>query len=422
MRNCLRLLAPLLGASLLAAAPPDSLDLGQLQTLAWPAANGLQAARAAESAGALAAREAAARRAPRLDLDARAGWVSEVQELSLPAGSVRFGDGRSADLALVGAWTLYAGGRLEAGQDAARAEARARSHERRADSLALAAELRESFIASLGADAALEAARTSRVRLERHLLDLQGRWKAGAIGEELLLEAGARLERARREEALGEVARDAARLELGRLAGLPGKAPVARGDLEIPLLGGEVEAPPRLDAQLALEARLAGADARIHEAAGAKAPQLDLQAGWHLARPGVDPVANDWMDYASVGLALRWPLWDSHANRLREERVRAERHRVRAGLAESESRLQSARAQARAALDGARRAWQAAVAARDLELRRLDLVEGRWKQGLAVERDWLDAHDDLRLSRIDERLALARLRQAESRLLSASGR
>lgn len=429
LRAAGRPLVALLALGLLpAAAPlraqplPDSLGLDELARLAWASAPLLDAARAADEAGRLSVAESVARRLPRLDLDARAGWVSEVQELSLPTGSLSFGDGRSADLAVVGSWTLVSGGRLAAVEDAARAEARARGHERRADSLALAAELRERFVAALAADAALEAARTALARLERHLADLDGRVAAGLAGEDERLQARARLARARREEALGAGAREQARLELGRLAGRPDAAPVPLGDLTRPLAGLEPPAPERLDAQLALEARADGAEARRREAAGARRPRLDLQAGWHFARPGVDPIANDWMDYGSAALVLRWPLWDNRAGRMLEDRARVEGRRAEAGLAESERRLSAARAAARAARTSAAEAARQAADLTALEARRLELMQGRWREGLATERDWLDAHDDLRLAEIDERLALARLRQAESRLLAALGR
>lgn len=39
-------------------------------------------------------------------------------------------------------------------------------------------------------------------------------------------------------------------------------------------------------------------------------PHLFAFGSYHYGKPGVNPIANEWMDYWSVGLSLQWNIWD----------------------------------------------------------------------------------------------------------------
>jgi outer membrane protein TolC len=136
----------------------------------------------------------------------------------------------------------------------------------------------------------------------------------------------------------------------------------------------------------------------------------------------VDPITNEWMDYGSAQLRLRWTLWDHGLGRLRRSEAAWERRALEQRLAEAERR-QVARL---AAVLELRRSEELALdqAARrvQVEERRLELVESRWREGMATEREWLDAADDARQARLEEILGAARLRLAENQLRLAKGR
>lgn len=39
-------------------------------------------------------------------------------------------------------------------------------------------------------------------------------------------------------------------------------------------------------------------------------PQLAANAAWHYARPGVNFFRNEWMDYYTISLSMRWDIWN----------------------------------------------------------------------------------------------------------------
>jgi outer membrane protein TolC len=420
MKGLLIVLAAVLAAQA-REMPADSLDLASFLQRAWQTAESPVAARHVLAAALDARRQAAARRAPVLGFDLATGWVSRTQELDIPGRSISFGDGRTVDAALAASWTLYAGGALRAGEVAAAAQAVVRDQELMADSLRLAGELRVAWLEAMVAQAAWEATALSLGRLQRHHEELGRRRAAGLGGEEAELLAESRLLTVRQEEERRRGAMTVARLELGSLCGSPGRAVVPRGDLGPSWLDPGL--PPIRPAALgALDARLSVAGAVEAERAAALRPRLEAGTAWHLARPGVDPITNEWMDYGSAQLRLRWTLWDHGLGRLRRSEAAWERRALEQRLAEAERR-QVARL---AAVLELRRSEELALdqAARrvQVEERRLELVESRWREGMATEREWLDAADDARQARLEEILGAARLRLAENQLRLAKGR
>lgn len=404
-----------------AAGEPLAVDWDTFLREAWRADPRTAAQHAEVLAAEMAMGQAAAQRRPTLGVDVSGGWVSETQELRLPTRTVEFGDGTSVDAALRAAWTAYAGGSLRAAERRAGHEARARGEEAAADSLSRLADLREAFYATLTAEAVHEAAQLAVGRLERAQADLAARRAAGTLLPDALLLAEARLEAGRAELALRAGEWRVARLQLGALAGHPDEEWQAVGDLARPLdgLGEGARRPAHL---LALDARVrAGREAEA-QAASWRRPRVETGLAWHWARPGVDPVANTWMGYAGAQVRLSWSLWDNGLGQLREGEGRLRRQaleeRLRAGERLADGRLAQAREQLAAALEAEER-----VARRgDLESRRLELVEARWRAGMATEREWLDTQDDLRVAQWDRALAAARVRRAEIRLLQAKGR
>ena len=50
-------------------------------------------------------------------------------------------------------------------------------------------------------------------------------------------------------------------------------------------------------------------------------PSIYAQGAFHYAKPGLDPVSNEWMNYFSAGLALQWNLWRWHGDRHKVEQL-----------------------------------------------------------------------------------------------------
>ncbi len=54
---------------------------------------------------------------------------------------------------------------------------------------------------------------------------------------------------------------------------------------------------------------LQGAEIQQKLARSGYFPNIFAQGTFHYAKPGLDPVSNEWMDYFSIGVSLQWNLW-----------------------------------------------------------------------------------------------------------------
>ncbi len=57
-------------------------------------------------------------------------------------------------------------------------------------------------------------------------------------------------------------------------------------------------------------------------------PQVIATATYHYARPGVDFFRGEWMDYYTVGVGLKWNLWNWKRDQRRVEQVQVEMQRL----------------------------------------------------------------------------------------------
>jgi outer membrane protein TolC len=268
------------------------------------------------------------------------------------------------------------------------------------------------------ADRRLEVARGSLETARAHVEWVRDLWQGGLVVESDVLQAEVRVseveELAIRAESGVEIARAALNLALGRDLATP-----------VALPAGVELGPP--DSEIDLEALLATAgnqrpDLRAaHQLAGAagrrvdleragRRPEIGLEAGWEADAAdffGAD--GDSW----TVGVGLRLDLFDGHRRRARVRRADHRRREAEAWaalLAESVGlevrRAASELAAAEKRLDQGDRAVALAE-------RGLTIVEDRYREGLTVLTELLDAQDALtraRLRRLEARrdVALAR--------------
>lgn len=375
-----------------------------------------------------AASEARAQRWPHLSLRGGYAYISETMQMPLGKfvpglPSIELGTNHSYDVQLGAEVALFTGGALGERIAAREAAARASRHEQRADTLIVLREVRTAFFAALAAEAQARASELAEGRLARHIEDLQQRIAAGASSEEARTQAMARLREAqiRRAEALATAR--AARLDLGRRSGCPGEEIDPDGRLDRSLLppgfSAETGADPAQDqpALRALAERMTQSRAQVAAARAGYYPTILAQASVHEGRPGVDPIADAWMSYATAGLALEWSVWEWGARANRVEQARAAERAARARHDDLSDHLIQALALARVRWESAREQAHTARERADLERRRLELVKGRYAGGAATETERLDAEDDLAEAETAQAAARARLRLSEVELL-----
>lgn len=391
----------------------------------------LQVGRAALRGAEAAASEASAMRWPTATLSGAYNYTSEAMEFQVPGlpipgytpPTIAFGDGNVYDAALTVRYPLYGGGAVIAKSRAEAAGLNAARSDLGTEHLKLLYDVRRAYYNALGAEAKAGAARQSVQRLQRHLDDITGIQAAGAAMEENRILAEARLRQAESVMLAVEADLSAAQFALGGLLTEPGTAIVPRGILDQPLFD-EHAAPPEAASRpdvAALEFRIDRGQHLSRAARGALRPALSAAVALHYAKPGINLPQNEWMDYYTAGVTASWTLWDFRARSHRTRQAQAATQLWEARRAELVTAIETRRSAAFVALDAARAVRGKASDRLTLEQRRLALVEGRRQAGMASDRDFLDALDDVTAAQTDYAAALIRVRLAETELLHALG-
>jgi outer membrane protein TolC len=328
-------------------------------------------------------------------------------------------------------WPIYAGGRTDALERAARAEVDALGQDRAAAQADLKLEITRTYWALVTARASVQLLEEALTRMDAHLQDVRNRLAAGLVPPNDVLSTEA--QRSRQQMLLIEARNllESATADLRRLTGLPADAPLEiDATLEPP--APAVTAPSALVGQAradrperrALEIRTQGAEEREAAADAGRLPSLALAGGYDYARPNakIFPRAADWKTSWDVSVNLNWSLWDggrvnaevaeSAANRRAvEERLREFDTVLESDVRQRQLDLTSALAAISSAEDGVRSATEA---------RRV--VAERFGAGVATNTDVIDAQLVLMQAELDRTRAIANARLAAARLDRALGR
>lgn len=391
-------------------------------------------ARSAASAAALDGRQAA--KLPQLALQAGYQRTAHVEEFGVPnaSGGMRIIYPDIPDnfrTRLDFQWPIYTAGRLDALARAAQAEVEAGGSDLAAARNDLKLEVSRAFWALVTARETVRVVDSALSTTDAHLRDVRNRQQAGLVPPNDVLSTEAL--RSRQNLLLIEArhAAESAAAEFRRLVDLAPDTPVE------PDAALDQPSPPPSEARAlvdearktrpdrqSLETRLAAAAARRDAAQAGKWPVVGVAAGFDYARPNprIFPRESAWRTFWDAGVNVTWTFWDGG-------RVAAEVAEASASIAGTQERLRefdsvleievrqrlldldSAQASVAAAADGIRAAAEA---------RRV--VEERFKAGVAINTESLDAQQALLQAELERTRALANVRLAEARLERALGR
>ncbi len=216
-------------------------------------------------------------------------------------------------------------------------------------------------------------------------------------------------------------------LQMARLLDLPEVRPVAEADLQKPL-----EFSLRLDSlkQTATQRRPELSSIRLGQHSAqlsrklAKSmyfPDIGAEAKYHYAKPGLNQVANQWMDYTTLGVSLQWNLW----------RWQQDRHRVEAAEVEYNRLTLEERELLRSIDYEVERSWEnATFAAKQIELaerllaqqqERYRIVSTQQREGVATTNDVIVAEADLTQAELQLQRALIQYYLSQSEIALATG-
>jgi outer membrane protein TolC len=435
MTAFLLVLAP--GPVLLAQGPPAlTLTIEEAQARAIDASNRLAEAQARETAAqaAVLVREAASR--PQIAAIAGYTRTNHVPEFTVPGptGQPRVlypdvPDNYRTRMDLQ--WPIYSGGRTDALERAARAEAAAAAGEVAAARADLRLEVARAFWAVVTARAAIDTLQQGVARAQAHVADVRERLNAGLVPPNEIASAEAQQSRARMLLIEAQNQRDVASADLARLIGrdlaqpiepaspLDGAAPLAES-LESLVTAARASRPERT----MLERRVDVAEEQRTAAAAGRLPVVSLAGGVDYARPNprIFPRAERWDDSWDVGLNVSWSLWDGGRTSAEVAHASSLSIAARRRLAEFDSVLGVEVRQRALEIDSGRAAVAAATDAVRAATEAHRVVTERYRAGVITQTEVLDAEAVLLQAELDRTRALAAIRLAEARLARAVGK
>src|SRR6187549_1870367 len=246
-------------------------------------------------------------------------------------------------------WPIYTGGRTDALERAARAEAEAVGAERQTAQADLRLEVSRAYWALVTARASLEVLEQGVARSQAHVNDANQRFTAGLVPPNEVSSAAAQEARARVMAIEARTQRDVTSVELARLIGVAPDQPLdPSGELARTTTASPGQLGPLVESaratrqeRRALERRVVAADAQRDSAAAGRLPTIQFLGGVDYARPNpkIFPRADVAQDSWDVGVGATWSLWDGGRTVAEVAQARAVSQAASERLAEFDSQL-----------------------------------------------------------------------------------
>lgn len=328
-------------------------------------------------------------------------------------------------------WPIYSGGRTDALERAARAEASAAASDVAAAQADLRLEVARAYWAIVTAGAASDVLRQALARTRANVADVRERLKAGLIPPNEVAAAEAQESRGRMLVIEADNQRAIATAELGRLVGAdlaPSIEVTETLELPVPVASAVdqliAEARSGRHERRALEQRIAAAEEQRTAVAAARRPTVAVVGGVDYARPNprIFPRADRWDESWDAGVAVGWSLWDGGRTDAEAARAASLAAAARQRLAEFDSVLGLQVYQRLLEIDSGRAAVAAADDGRKAAAEARRVVVERYRAGVATQTEVLDADVALLQAELDRTRAIAGVRLAEARLARDLGR
>ena len=330
-------------------------------------------------------------------------------------------------------WPIYTGGRLDAVERAARAEARASLDDLAAARADLRLDITRAYWALVTSREALRVVEESVTRIDAHLQDVRNQLAAGLVPPNDVLSVEAQESRQRMLRIQAQTSRDVTEAELARLVGAaPGTPIEPAASLEEPsvepggpqALASLVErARQQRPERAALATRVAAASARVRAATAGTRPTVAVAGGFDYARPNPRSFPREaaWKESWDASINLNWPLFDGRRTRAEVSEAVATSRATEERLADFDSMLAVEVRQCRSEFESSRAAIEAAADAVRSATEARRVVGERFAAGVATSTDVLDAQVALLQAELDRTQAIANARLAEARLARALG-
>jgi outer membrane protein TolC len=329
-------------------------------------------------------------------------------------------------------WPIYSGGRTDALERAARAEANALEQDRLTAQADLRLEITRAFWSVVTAKATVRVLEDSVASEEAHLRDVRNRLSVGLVPPNDVLSTQA--QRSREQVLLIEARNllESSTTELRRLIGASADTPIEIDEAALASLPPPASAPADLvdrarvdrSERRALDSRIQGARELEVAAAASRLPSMAATGGYDYARPNprIFPRVDEWRPSWDFGVSVTWSLWDGGRVKAELAEAVANRRAIEERLLEFDTMLAADVRQRRLDLESALAAIPAAEDAVRAATEARRVVGQRFSAGVATNTELLDAQLVLLQAELDRTRAIAGARLASARLDRALGR
>ena len=329
-------------------------------------------------------------------------------------------------------WPIYTGGRVDALERAARAEAAAANADLAGAQADLRLETTRAFWALVTAGATTGVLEQGVARAESQLSDARQRFSAGLVAPNDTASAEAQL--ARQQMLLIEARnqRDAASADLARLVGVDPSQPIEPVESLEDVRPAATQDIPALVASArqsrsevtALQRQVDAAEAQQAAARAGRRITVAIVGGVDYANPNpkIFPRVERWQESWDAGVNASLPLWDGGRTAADAAQAAGTADAARQRLAEFESTLAVEVRQRALDLQSGRAAVTAADAAVRAAAEARRVVGERYRAGVISQTEVLEAEVALLQAQLDRTRALANVHLAEARLARAVGR
>jgi len=216
-------------------------------------------------------------------------------------------------------------------------------------------------------------------------------------------------------------------LQMARLLDLPETRTIVEADLQKP--ADSVQSLENLK-QIARRQRpelstvhlgLRAAELNQKLARGSYYPEIGAEAKYHYAKPGLNQVADEWMDYTTIGVNLQWNLWRGNQDRHRAQQAVVEYNRL---ALEERELLRSIDYDVEKSLENMNYAVKQIQLTEELRAQqqeRYRIITVQQREGLTTTNDMLVAEADLTLAELQWQRALIQYHVSQTELLLAAG-
>ena len=328
-------------------------------------------------------------------------------------------------------WPIYTGGRSQALERAARAEAGAAAEDVQAARADLRLEITRAYWALVTAIESARVVDESLKSVEAHVRDVKNQFAVGLLPPNDVAASEAQASHEQMLTIQVKTTRNTAELELARLIGEPSgtalaptvtlappAAPAATPDELV------ADAKRQRSERAALVKRVDAARERSQAASAGDKPTAAVGGGFDYANPNprIFPREAAWKTSWDASINVNWPLFDGGRARSEIASAVAQKRAADERLADFDESLATEVKQRAAELSSSDAAISAADAAVRSALEARRVVGDRFGAGVATNTDVIESEAAVLQAGLDRTLAIATARLAEARLARAVGR